>query len=402
MLTQGRRRGKKKPGALNREEMQLPMWQATDGMQYPELHDESVPSIVFIKHLRKLMAVCGVADFSLARDLWKPESDRLQRNLSAIINFVKFREDKLEQYEGHQQQIQELVCKKREAEDLHLKLTAEIEGLKAERAGEMPAARKLEEEVEGLGGAVQQLNREQAELQGECKDLKRELTELEGNVESRNYMLLNAAAERDRLRGGVVHSPEKLKRVLRDLEANIEREEGQAAAAEKRRREASRRYDAVSQVEKGVQKALALMAEAEGEIRKYEEAAQGVKGAKAKIASNETEFLQLEATRDHLKQQHTRLSERLNRLEKHAQLKREAALVEFEEQLKEKVSMETDQSFAKSRVQENLDMCKTLEDAIKDMKATHASQSQATRDKYKALCGVVRKYQQGLEQAIGA
>ena len=43
----------------------------------------------------------GVHEGFTLRDLIKPDAARLQRNLSAIINFQKFREEKIEQWAGH-------------------------------------------------------------------------------------------------------------------------------------------------------------------------------------------------------------------------------------------------------------------------------------------------------------
>jgi len=43
----------------------------------------------------------GVHDFNLKQDLLLPSSSKTIRNLSAIINFAKFREDRLAQYHEH-------------------------------------------------------------------------------------------------------------------------------------------------------------------------------------------------------------------------------------------------------------------------------------------------------------
>jgi kinetochore protein Nuf2 len=43
---------------------------------------------------RYIMECCGVPDFGF-RDLMKPEYARTRRNISAVINFAKFREEKV-------------------------------------------------------------------------------------------------------------------------------------------------------------------------------------------------------------------------------------------------------------------------------------------------------------------
>jgi kinetochore protein Nuf2 len=45
----------------------------------------------------KLMKSAGVAKFSL-RDLWAPEPKRTRDNLSALINFARFREERSVKY----------------------------------------------------------------------------------------------------------------------------------------------------------------------------------------------------------------------------------------------------------------------------------------------------------------
>lgn len=42
-----------------------PKFTALDAFEFPELHDESVPTTNFFRHLTRLMLICGVKDFSL-------------------------------------------------------------------------------------------------------------------------------------------------------------------------------------------------------------------------------------------------------------------------------------------------------------------------------------------------
>ena len=37
---------------------------AIDALEFPELHDESIPAMAFVKALTQLMAVTGVKDFT--------------------------------------------------------------------------------------------------------------------------------------------------------------------------------------------------------------------------------------------------------------------------------------------------------------------------------------------------
>lgn len=51
-----------------------------------------------MKYRDKLLMACGVQEGFNVRDLIKPDPKRTRRNLSAIINFHKFREERLAVY----------------------------------------------------------------------------------------------------------------------------------------------------------------------------------------------------------------------------------------------------------------------------------------------------------------
>ncbi len=155
--------------ANRREELNQPVFAAIDAFEYPELHDESIAARSFFLQLARLLAVCGVKDFGMKvrrmdstwrarlrvssihrdrgracmrdvimhsanplhpmcnahpsppptphppQDVHKPDSARLRRHLSAIINFAKFREEKLVAYAELQARIEALAERKRAA-----------------------------------------------------------------------------------------------------------------------------------------------------------------------------------------------------------------------------------------------------------------------------------------------
>lgn len=52
--------------------MQQPVFMAIDALEFPELHDESIPAMAFVKALSRLMMATGVKDFTLkVRGGWR-------------------------------------------------------------------------------------------------------------------------------------------------------------------------------------------------------------------------------------------------------------------------------------------------------------------------------------------
>ena len=60
----------------------------------------------------------------LLQDLYKPDSNRLRRNLSGIINFAKFREEKLVPYTDMQESVEHLLEETAELENFNMRLVS--------------------------------------------------------------------------------------------------------------------------------------------------------------------------------------------------------------------------------------------------------------------------------------
>ena len=68
--------------------MHMPVFEAHQQMSWPQLHEDSVPELAFLRATQKLMNTCGITDFS-RNDIEKPIAKRLRRQLSGLINFAK-------------------------------------------------------------------------------------------------------------------------------------------------------------------------------------------------------------------------------------------------------------------------------------------------------------------------
>ena len=104
------------------------------GMEFPELYEDAIPNVLFLSRLQELMIRIGVEDFSF-KDVWKPEYTRTRRNMSALINFAKFREEQLIEFADIINECAEEEEKLRAAKREHERLRLEVE--EAERRKEM-------------------------------------------------------------------------------------------------------------------------------------------------------------------------------------------------------------------------------------------------------------------------
>lgn len=82
---------------VRKDELNMPVFNAHQNLNWPQLHEDSIPALAFWRAISKLMYTCGVNDFTRS-DIAHPQPKRLRKQLSALINFAKFREERMELY----------------------------------------------------------------------------------------------------------------------------------------------------------------------------------------------------------------------------------------------------------------------------------------------------------------
>ena len=105
-------------------------FQAMQCLSNPTLYEEAVSEIAFLRATMKLMRTCGVMDFGL-KDFQHPSSRRLKKQLSAVINLIKFREDRLQMYQELYEQRSQIMMDLKEASEENDMANQELEQVKA-------------------------------------------------------------------------------------------------------------------------------------------------------------------------------------------------------------------------------------------------------------------------------
>ncbi|KAJ3111653.1 kinetochore-associated Ndc80 complex subunit nuf2 [Phlyctochytrium bullatum] len=136
---------------------------AMEILEFPDLHQESIVLMAFYRQLARLVIEVGIPDFNV-RDVIKPEAARLRRILSAIINFAKFREERLSVFEHCTQKSVELAEK--------------VNTMKLRRAEEEPALLVQREKSQQLTAILRDLKRSQLTLTEEIDMLKKTKSEI--------------------------------------------------------------------------------------------------------------------------------------------------------------------------------------------------------------------------------
>lgn len=379
--------------------MNQPVFAAIDALEFPELHDESIPAMAFLQALNRLMLASGIKDFSL-RDLHKPDPQRLRRNLSAIINFAKFREEKLIAYTELQEQFDALLHHKESLEAQQEALQAELAALKESRKQEIPEVARIDTEIQSLYAENQALNTQQASLSSEVRTLKQQANAFTDEASQLRYKLSQARSINEDLKSQIVQSPQRIQALLEEISMAVERERAAFAEAEKRSRDLYTRLETAGKIEKEVAKVVSLMGETESEVSKKKEVSRKVKALRADVAAIEHEAAQLTTTHEHFKRQQAALVDRIERVKMQCEVKKQAAEGRVEEQLRHKEAIEAENAAAVAKLAENESIIRAYRERIAEVRSTHEAQIAAVLSQYQTLIKSVQQYHEDMERSM--
>lgn len=154
---------------------------AQDTLEYPEMQTDAHTLMAFYCSLRQLMLECGIDDFNY-NDLAKPDSGRLTRILSYLINFTRFREgragiidENFQKSENAKEKIEQLCYENEE-------LSSRIQALRALRIKEEPLIKKAKELRKELVADLEALRKKQHALTTDLDNLKQARASMTKNL----------------------------------------------------------------------------------------------------------------------------------------------------------------------------------------------------------------------------
>ena len=156
---------------ISREEMSQPAFSGLSVLNYPELHEESISQLNSFRAVSKMMEICGIQDFSM-KDFMAPSGKRLRRQLSGIINFAKFREERLVLLSDLNSTREVLLERMNKLKEQNETLNNRLALLRETTAEEAKIIAKVETECKAIETQINDFNHQQAEIKEECSNLK--------------------------------------------------------------------------------------------------------------------------------------------------------------------------------------------------------------------------------------
>ncbi|CAN6476765.1 unnamed protein product [Victoria cruziana] len=198
-------------------------------LENPNNHEESIGMINLYCKIKNIFSAAGAADFSL-KDILKPEASKMVCYISALLNFIFYRQDKLNLLqpiinENCSQRQEELEMRRTELED-------ELVKLEVLEQHDQPIVLELQAEVDELRQTVQTLNREQATLKARYRSLRDvNDAEIRQKISDVEFLLMECVQENDKLKSRIVQSPEKMQKALEEKRAILAQEQNSEHSA---------------------------------------------------------------------------------------------------------------------------------------------------------------------------
>ena len=363
---------------MRREDLSQPHFAAVDVFEYPVLHEHSVAELSFNRALTKLLHTAGMRDFNL-RDVMHPTYKRSRAALSAVINFAKFREDRLASYQDFTAKTDELLESHRAVDETNQELLAVVRKLRADRAKDQPFVDALKGETAALQSEVARYNAQQASLKETIAGLKGKFKAVQEDVDNDRFKLMNAKQACVKLRQQIVPSPEKLRKNIAELGIAVEAEKCAAAAAERKAAELDVKHDALARVEKDVTKANKKLNECEDEKSAVTEVKQENKALLEKIAENDKAMRDCVNNEQNTRHKLTAAQEKQSRMTKQMELKEANAVDGLEQARAQLISAESYKDESESQLnKENLAMVQ-LKNKMGEARKQHTQEMETTR-----------------------
>lgn len=301
----------------DREELNQPAFAGLSALSFPELHDESIPQLQVFRTCCRMMEMCEIQDFTI-KDFINPTANRFRRHLSGIINFAKFREERLVLLGDLSATRDALVNHMNQAQDRNDSLTHRLSLLKDQTAEESSTIRLLERECTDIETNMTRLTEAQALIGEETVALKRESTELKDNIAQLTAKQSELSVMKSSLAAQIVSSPEKFRRQIIEVGQGLQTEQKDSKAAERKLRDLSAWLVNVEEAQGEVTGALEAMQEVRLEADRQKSLVLELDSQKQTTLANRAALSELDQNVHQLHRHTTRTEEKLQNLRKQA------------------------------------------------------------------------------------
>ncbi len=332
---------------MSRDEMNQPAFSGLSMLNHPELHEESVPVLNSYRACHKLMEICGIPNFSV-KDLLSPTSKRLIHQLSGIINYAKFREERFAFIGDLNEQREVLLERLQTARDKNNNLNHNLSILREKTSQEAAVVTQLEGECKEIEDKINVLNVMQAEIREESSNLKAQNNALKDDISAKSNQLEELNIMKKRISSQIVSSPEKFRKQIFDVGHSLQAEIKDIKVAEKKLREMGVWIETVEECQSDVNLGLNAIQELRGEVERQKAGYNNLDSLKMEVNNKSQVLQEMSQNLTHMQRQAQRAEEKLAQIKKHSYSRNESAYKALEDLQRQ--LLEADKSKSQIRI----------------------------------------------------
>ncbi|KAL8520958.1 hypothetical protein ACS0TY_011488 [Phlomoides rotata] len=282
---------------------------ALEQLENPDSHTHSIPVMNLFNKLRQLLAAVGCPKPFTPKDLIKPDAERTELFLGALLNFHLHRQMKLDRVKPIGDDLNLFEEKQIEAEARISQLNSEIAEFEELREKELPQVKEINSKVEELSQTVAGLNKHQVNLKSSHKQLREQVKEIDEKISNAEFALVQSVQENASLRSKIVQSPDKLQRALEERKLVKNEAKNAERASMQTSQDKSATVEAYAKAYKKASKHYAQIQAVQEQATSAKSVDKDVKVLKSKmsdeevmIKSHEAKLVELQSKADQLKE----------------------------------------------------------------------------------------------------
>ncbi|EPS66479.1 hypothetical protein M569_08298, partial [Genlisea aurea] len=189
---------------------------ALELLENPDNHSYSIQLVDLYNKIRQIIEEVECPKAFTPKDLIKPEPDRTELFLGALLNFLLHRLSKrtlLKEYNDELTMLGEQECSVKARIS---QLESEIAQCEESREKDLPAIQEITLKIKALQKTISELNQHQMTLKTSMNQLKEKSREMDDRISEAEFSLVQAVQENASLRSKIVQSPDKLQRALEE------------------------------------------------------------------------------------------------------------------------------------------------------------------------------------------
>lgn len=322
-------------------------------LPFPELHDESFSDLFFLKSCFRLMRICGLPDDFGWKDLHCPTSKRFRKQLSAAINFVKFREDRLQMYSELHDQRDELLSGLVEVNEEQSSLNSQLDFSIRDAKKRWDEVNMIEKKCSLLEAEIASQNKLQASIRQESTELKKRANELKDKIATSVLTINEMEAEKKALMTKVVEDPGKVIKKLNELKNSIRIEREAYEIVQNDMCASKLKLMNVMKAEKDLINVMSLMNDLKSAMIKFDGIKAEVQTMNVRILKKDKEIQRIQQNCDMLKHEIYIIEENFENSQKQTKAKIKSAQDSLDRAKDELILVEKDRDQNIERVEAN-------------------------------------------------